>query len=122
MLIAPHEALTSELLSRTRNVTPAFFEDLLIQLLVALGYGGTDEGAAHVLGRSGDNGIDGVIDQDPLGVDQIYIQAKRYGESNNVSASDIRDFFWALNLKKHTKASLSPPQVSRQPQCKPPKI
>ncbi|MBW3532432.1 restriction endonuclease [Shewanella sp. NKUCC06_TVS] len=98
-----NEALTSELLSRTRNVTPAFFEDLLIQLLLAMGYGGTGEGAAHALGRSGDNGIDGVIDQDPLGVDQIYIQAKRYGEGNNVSASDIRDFFGALNLKKAHK-------------------
>jgi restriction system protein len=98
-----NEALTSELLSRTRNVTPAFFEDLLIQLLLAMGYGGTGEGAAHALGRSGDNGIDGVIDQDPLGVDQIYIQAKRYGEGNNVSAGDIRDFFGALNLKKAQK-------------------
>lgn len=98
-----NDALTSELLSRTRNVTPAFFEDLLIQLLIAMGYGGTGEGAAHALGRSGDNGIDGVIDQDPLGVDQIYIQAKRYAEGNNVSAGDIRDFFGALNLKKAHK-------------------
>ncbi|MCG6202306.1 restriction endonuclease [Psychromonas antarctica] len=98
-----NDALTSELLSRTRNITPAFFEDLLIQLLLAMGYGGTGEGAAHALGKSGDNGIDGVIDQDPLGVDQIYIQAKRYGEGNNIGAGDIRDFFGALNLKKAHK-------------------
>ena len=98
-----NDALTSELLSRTREVTPAFFENLLIQLLLAMGYGGTGEGAAHALGKSGDNGIDGVIDQDPLGVDQIYIQAKRYQEGNNVSAGDIRDFFGALNLKKAQK-------------------
>ncbi|RTR27020.1 restriction endonuclease [Shewanella atlantica] len=98
-----NDALTSELLSRTRKVTPAFFEDLLIQLLLAMGYGGTGEGAAHALGKSGDNGIDGVIDQDPLGVDQIYIQAKRYAEGNNIGASDIRDFFGALNLKKAQK-------------------
>jgi restriction system protein len=98
-----NDALTSELLSRTREVTPAFFENLLIQLLLAMGYGGTGEGAAHALGKSGDSGIDGVIDQDPLGVDQIYIQAKRYQEGNNVSAGDIRDFFGALNLKKAQK-------------------
>jgi len=98
-----NDALTSELLSRTREVTPAFFEDLLIELLIAMGYGGTGEGAAHALGKSGDNGIDGVIDQDPLGVDQIYIQAKRYTEGNNIGAGDIRDFFGALNLKKAQK-------------------
>lgn len=98
-----NDALTSELLSRTRKVTPAFFEELLIKLLLAMGYGGTGEGAAHALGKTGDNGIDGVIDQDPLGVDQIYIQAKRYAEGSNVSAGDIRDFFGALNLKKAQK-------------------
>lgn len=100
---AINDALALELISRTREVTPAFFEDLLIELLLAMGYGGTGEGAAHALGKSGDNGIDGVIDQDPLGVDQIYIQAKRYAEGNNVSAGDIRDFFGALNLKKAQK-------------------
>ena len=112
--ITPHEALrlaykkindslAQDILERTRKVTPAFFEDLLIELLVAMGYGGTGEGAAHALGKTGDNGIDGVIDQDPLGVDQIYIQAKRYAQGNNVGAGDIRDFFGALNLKKAQK-------------------
>jgi restriction system protein len=98
-----NDALALELISRTREVTPAFFEDLLIELLIAMGYGGTGEGAAHALGKSGDNGIDGVIDQDPLGVDQIYIQAKRFAEGNNIGAGDIRDFFGALNLKKAQK-------------------
>lgn len=98
-----NDALAQDILDRTRKVTPAFFEDLLIELLVAMGYGGTGEGAAHALGKTGDNGVDGVIDQDPLGVDQIYIQAKRYAEGNNVSAGDIRDFFGALNLKKAQK-------------------
>lgn len=98
-----NDALALELISRTREATPAFFEDLLIELLLAMGYGGTGEGAAHALGKSGDNGIDGVIDQDPLGVDQIYIQAKRYAKGNNVGSSDIRDFFGALNLKKAQK-------------------
>jgi restriction system protein len=98
-----NDALSEEILERTRKVTPAFFEDLLIELLLAMGYGGTGEGAAHALGKSGDNGIDGVIDQDPLGVDQIYIQAKRYAAGNNIGAGDIRDFFGALNLKKAQK-------------------
>lgn len=98
-----NDALAQDILDRTRKVTPSFFEDLLIDLLVAMGYGGTGDGAAHALGKTGDNGVDGVIDQDPLGVDQIYIQAKRYAEGNNVSAGDIRDFFGALNLKKAQK-------------------
>ncbi|WP_102797664.1 restriction endonuclease [Bowmanella denitrificans] len=98
-----NQALISELLERTRKVTPAFFEHLLVELLLAMGYGGSGEGAAHALGRTGDNGVDGVINQDPLGVDQIYLQAKRYAEGNNVSAGDIRDFFGALNLKKAQK-------------------
>ena len=98
-----NEALTEDILQRTRKVTPEFFERLLIDLLLAMGYGGTGEGAAHALGKTGDNVVDGVIDQDPLGVDQIYIQAKRYAEGNNVGAGDIRDFFGALNLKRAQK-------------------
>lgn len=98
-----NDALAEEIIERTRKVTPAFFENLLIELLLAMGYGGTGEGAAHALGKSGDNGIDGVINQDPLGVDQIYIQAKRYAKGNNVGSGDIRDFFGALNLKKAQK-------------------
>lgn len=98
-----NETLSADLLTRVRNVSPAFFETLLVDLLIEMGYGGNEEGAAHALGRSGDNGVDGVINQDPLGVDQIYIQAKRYAEGNNVGAGDIRDFFGALNLKKANK-------------------
>jgi restriction system protein len=51
----------------------------------------------------GDNGVDGVIDQDPLGVDQIYLQAKRYADGNNIGASTIRDFFGALSIRRATK-------------------
>ncbi|WP_305371175.1 restriction endonuclease [Photobacterium leiognathi] len=98
-----NDTLASDILSRTRKVSPAFFEQLLIDLLLAMGYGGSDEGMAHTLGKSGDNGVDGVINQDPLGVDQLYIQAKRYAEGNNISAGDIRDFFGALSLKKAQK-------------------
>lgn len=98
-----NSALATELLERVRNSTPRFFERLIVKLLLAMGYGGTSEDAARALGQSGDNGVDGVVDQDPLGVDQIYIQAKRYAEGSNIGASDVRDFFGALNLKKAQK-------------------
>lgn len=96
-------ALSAELLDRVREATPAFFENLIVELLITMGYGGTSEDAGAALGRSGDGGVDGVIDQDPLGVDQIYVQAKRYAEGNNIGAGAIRDFFGALNLKKAQK-------------------
>jgi restriction system protein len=98
-----NDALALELLSSIRDCSPAFFEQLIVDLLLAMGYGGTSEDAGRALGKSGDNGIDGVIDQDPLGVDQIYIQAKRYKENNTVGSSDIRDFFGSLSLKKANK-------------------
>lgn len=98
-----NHALAQDILERTRNVSPAFFEQLLIDLLIAMGYGGTEEGTAHALGKSGDNGVDDVINQDPLAVDQIYIQAKRYKQGNNISSGDIRDFFGALNLHNAQK-------------------
>ena len=98
-----NSALAAELLERVRNSDPSFFENLIVKLLLAMGYGGTSEDAARALGQSGDNGVDGVVDQDPLGVDQIYIQAKRYAEGSNIGASDVRDFFGALNLKKAQK-------------------
>lgn len=96
-------SLAADLIDRVRRSTPQFFEELIVELLVGMGYGGTSEDAGHALGRSGDDGVDGVIDQDPLGVDQIYIQAKRYDEGNNIGAGAIRDFFGALNLKKAQK-------------------
>ena len=68
-----------------------------------MGYGGTSEHAGRALGKSGDGGVDGVIDQDPLGVDQIYVQAKRYAEGNNIGPGAIRDFFGSLSLKKAQK-------------------
>ena len=80
-----------------------FFGHLIMDLFIAMGYGGTSEDAGRALGQSGDNGVDGVIDQDPLGVDQIYLQAKRYGPANSVGPGDIRDFYGALSIKKATK-------------------
>ncbi|MCT4557452.1 MAG: restriction endonuclease [Pelagimonas sp.] len=96
-------ALAATLLDNTRRSNPAFFEHLIIDLFLAMGYGGSFEGAGRALGQSGDNGVDGVIDQDPLGLDQIYLQAKRYQANNSVGPSEIRDFFGALSLKKASK-------------------
>ncbi len=96
-------ALAASLLDYVRSASPLFFEVLIVDLLLAMGYGGTSEDAGRALGQSGDNGVDGVIDQDPLGVDQIYLQAKRYGSSNSVGSGDIRDFYGALSIKKATK-------------------
>lgn len=98
-----NETLASELLDRVRSSTPKFFEELLIELLLAMGYGGSSDNAARAIGQSGDGGVDGVIDQDPLGVDQLYIQAKRNAEGNNIGSGHIRDFFGALNIKKAQK-------------------
>jgi restriction system protein len=96
-------ALASDLLDRLRTGSPAFFERTIVALLLAMGYGGSSEDAGRAIGQSGDDGVDGVIDQDPLGVDQIYIQAKRYAEGNSVGPSAIRDFFGSLSLKKAQK-------------------
>jgi restriction system protein len=96
-------ALATELLDRMRKSPPAFFEKLIVTLLIAMGYGGTSEEAGRAIGQSGDDGVDGVIDQDPLGVDQIYVQAKRYAEGNNIGAGALRDFYGALSLKKAQK-------------------
>ena len=78
----------------------------------SMGYGGTSEGAGRAIGKSGDDGVDGVIDQDPLGVDQIYIQAKRYQAANSIGAAAVRDFFGAFSLKRATKGSIPFPSLT----------
>ena len=97
------DTIANDLLDRLRAGTPAFFERSIVQLLLSMGYGGSSEDAGRAIGQSGDDGVDGVIDQDPLGVDQIYIQAKRYAEGNSVGPSAIRDFYGSLSLKKAQK-------------------
>lgn len=97
------EALRTELLERVRNMTPSDFEDLVIRLLLAMRYGEGQEEMARQLGGSGDGGIDGVIHQDPLGLERVYVQAKRWKENNNVSSPEIRDFIGALNIKRASK-------------------
>jgi len=96
-------ALAQELLDRVRSAPPEFFERLIVNLLLAMGYGGTAADAGRALGRSGDDGVDGVIDQDALGLDRVYIQAKRYGAGNGVGPASIRDFFGSLDRHKASK-------------------
>jgi restriction system protein len=96
-------ALAQDLLDRVRAAPPAFFERLIVNLLLAMGYGGSPAEAGRALGRSGDDGVDGVIDQDALGLDRVYIQAKRYAPGNTVGPSAIRDFFGSLDRHKATK-------------------
>ena len=96
-------ALVEDLLEQIAQQTPEFFERLVIRLLVAMGYGGSEEEISEmVVGKPGDGGIDGVIKQDKLGLDRIYIQAKRW-KNNAVGSSEVRDFVGALSIKNATK-------------------
>lgn len=73
-----NEALSAELLEKIKAESPAFFERLVVQLLVAMGYGGNQANPGQVTQLSADNGIDGIINEDKLGLDTIYLQAKRW--------------------------------------------
>lgn len=97
------EALGGELLDRIIAAPPEFFERAVVKLFSAMGYGSSVAEAARALGRSGDGGVDGVIDQDALGLDRVYVQAKRYALNNPVGAGAIRDFFGSLDRFKATK-------------------
>ncbi|RKU15393.1 restriction endonuclease [Candidatus Poribacteria bacterium] len=92
--------LAGDLLQQIKGNTPAFFEELVIDLLVVMGYGGSREDAQAV-GRSGDGGIDGIINEDRLGLDVIYVQAKRW--EGSVSEPPIRDFVGALQGRRARK-------------------
>ncbi len=86
--------LAQELLERIKTASPAFFERLVIELLVKMGYGGSLVDAGMAIGKSGDEGIDGIIKEDRLGLDAIYIQAKRW--NNTVGRPEIQQFVGAL--------------------------
>lgn len=93
-----HEEVAAELLERLQGKEPGFFEQAVVQLLLAMGYGGTT-GSGSVTQLSNDGGIDGVIDQDVLGLSRVYIQAKRYAETNVVGRPDVQAFVGALSGK-----------------------
>ncbi|MCS7036076.1 MAG: restriction endonuclease [Saprospiraceae bacterium] len=90
------KSLASELLQKVIDLSPAFFERLVVDLLVKMGYGGSIKDAGKAIGRSGDEGIDGTIKEDKLGLDIIYIQAKRWKPGNVVGRPDIQKFVGAL--------------------------
>jgi restriction system protein len=92
-----HEDVAGELLQRIRAADPDFLEQLVVDLLIAMGYGGADERRVRRVGGSGDGGVDGVIDQDALGLGRIYIQAKRYSPDNVVGRPAIQGFVGALH-------------------------
>lgn len=89
-------SLAAELLTTVRACSPERFERLVVDLLVRMGYGGTRQDAGQAIGRSGDGGIDGIIKEDRLGLDAIYIQAKRWADTNSVGRPEIQKFAGAL--------------------------
>jgi restriction system protein len=88
------DGLAVEIIQRIKECSPLFFEKLVVELLLAMGYGGTRADAGRAIGQSGDGGIDGIIDEDKLGLDSIYIQAKRW--QGTVGRPDIQKFVGAL--------------------------
>ena len=95
------EELISELIDKIKSCSPRFFEKLVIDLLIKIGYGGSLKEAGSIVGKSGDGGIDGIIKEDKLGLDKIYVQAKRW--ENIVPISQIRDFAGSLLQQKAKK-------------------
>ncbi len=96
-----HTELSKEVLEIVKSCSPAFFERLVIDLLITMGYGGSRREAGQAMGKSGDGGIDGLIKEDKLGLDVIYLQAKKW--ENAVPVKEIRDFTGALASKKAKK-------------------
>ena len=90
-----NKSIKEELLEKIKLNSPKFFEQLVVDLLVAMGYGGSHDDAAQAIGKTSDGGIDGIISEDRLGLDKIYIQAKRW--ENTVGRPEIQQFKGALS-------------------------
>ena len=90
------KSLAQDLINRVMTLSPAFFESLVVELLVKMGYGGSMKDAGKAIGKSGDEGIDGTIKEDKLGLDIIYIQAKRWQPGNVVGRPELQKFVGAL--------------------------
>jgi restriction system protein len=95
--------LETELLDRIADKTPTFFEGLVVDLIVAMGYGGSRENVVQRIGKSGDEGIDGIVNEDVLGLDVVYIQAKRYERDKTIGRETIQSFAGALVGKNASK-------------------
>jgi restriction system protein len=99
-------ALEVELLDRMREMSPTSFEGLVIDLLSKLGYGGGQPKRGKAIGGPGDAGVDGVINEDALGLDRVYVQAKRYGAGNAVGRPEVQAFSGSLDGVSATKGIL----------------
>ena len=97
------EALEAEVLDRIREASPSFLEQAVIDLLIAMGYGGGDAAMGRVTGGPGDGGIDGKIKEDALGLDEVYVQAKKYADGNTVGEGALRNFAGAIDAAGTTK-------------------
>ena len=95
--------LAREIVERVHSFRPAFFERLIIDLLVRMGYGGGRLEMGRALGRVGDGGVDGVIKEDELGLDVVYVQAKRLDPDKGVPVREVRDFVGGLEGHRATK-------------------
>ncbi len=94
---ALRRSVEAELIAKILGASPAFFENLVVELLLAMGYGGSRSDAGEAIGRSGDDGLDGIIKEDKLGLDAIYLQAKRYDPAKHkVSRPDVQAFAGSL--------------------------
>lgn len=94
--------LADDLLNRLKKASPSFFERIVVELLVKMGYGGSRLDAGKAIGRSGDGGVDGIIKEDKLGLDVVYIQAKRW-DNNAVGRPDVMQFAGALQAQRAAK-------------------
>ncbi len=101
-LAAINQSLADDLLAEILGLSPRFFEQLVVDLMVAMGYGGSQQDAARTTRYSSDGGIDGIIKEDRLGLDSIYLQAKRYTDKT-VGRPEIQAFAGALDLHKARK-------------------
>lgn len=102
--LALRNALADELIEKMKSCTPHFFERLVVELLVAMGYGGSLADAGQAIGRSGDGGIDGIIKEDKLGLDVVCVQAKRW--EGTVGSREIRDFVGGMETYRSRKGVL----------------
>ena len=112
--IALRETVTQDLLDRVKSSPPAFFETLVVELLLRMGYGGSREDAGRTIGKSGDGGVDGMINEDRLGLDVVYIQAKRW--ENTVGRPVVQAFAGSLEgvrARKGVPRHQGSPQMQR---------
>lgn len=96
------DELSAELLCKLKKISPSFFERIVVELLVKMGYGGSRADAGKAIGKSGDGGIDGIIKEDRLGLDVVYIQAKRW-DRTSIGSPDVMQFAGALQAQKANK-------------------